>query len=123
MSGRIFDASGVGFPRVEIVALTEHWERRGGPTPAAYAQTDEDGIFRIRDLEPGLYYVRAHTGRSSVASGTTPDTVYIPTFFPKVTNIEDAEPLFVDAGQELTGIDFALVTVGPAPGAGPSATR
>ena len=109
VSGRISTASGQGVPRIEIVALTEHWERRGGPTPVAYAQTDEAGMFRVGGLEPGLYYLQAHMGRGAVAAGTTSHSVYVPTFFPHATRIENAEPLFVDAGQELTGIDFALV--------------
>ncbi|MCH7749441.1 MAG: DinB family protein, partial [Acidobacteria bacterium] len=37
--------------------------------------------------------------------------MYAATYFPNATSVEDAQPLAVNAGQELFGIDFALVTV------------
>ena len=105
IGGRIFSRSGEGFPRVEIQLVTEGYG--GGHA----AQTDDEGMFRVGDLPPGRYYVRAHTGRTNQPSGTGPDEVYAPTFFPNATRIEDALPIFVSAGQEVAGVDFALVTV------------
>ena len=37
--------------------------------------------------------------------------MYAPTFFPNATRVEYALPLRVYVGQELFGIDFALVTI------------
>ena len=62
--------------------------------------------------------MRAHTGPIAPPLGTGSAEVYAPTFFPNATRIEDAHVLRVHAGQELFGIDFALVTVETATVAG-----
>ena len=112
LSGRIFSASGDGLPRVEIELVTERL--LGGTRrflPVAYAQTDEDGLFRVGDVRPGQYYTRAHTGPTNRPVGADSDEVYAPTFFPNATRVEDAQLLLIGAGQQLPAIDFALITV------------
>ena len=110
VSGRIFDAAGEGFPGVEIAVRHEPSSGAGTGAPG-YARTDEEGMFRVGDLAPGSYYVRAHTKQPPPPSDTGAAEVYAATYFPNATRVEDAQPLAVGAGQELFGIDFALVTV------------
>jgi beta-lactamase regulating signal transducer with metallopeptidase domain len=114
ISGRIFADSGDGLPGVEIQLLARRY-RPGGPAPApvAFAQTEALGAFRVGELQPGEYYVRAYvppTVRPTHAAGAQ---VYGSTYFPSATRIEEAQPILVGDGQEVLDVDFTLATITP----------
>jgi len=111
VNGRIFDASGEGFPGVEIELLTERY-LPGGPArvPVAFARTEDLGAFRVADLPPGQYYVRAY-GPEGRRPTQTRTKVYASTYLPGTPKIEEAQPILITAGQELYGVDLALTTV------------
>ena len=113
VSGRIFTAAGDPFPRVEVKLLgNRHFRGRTlRSLPVAYAQTDEQGMFRFDGLQPGRYHVRAQTGRLTQPSAPASEQVYTATLFPNATSLDAAQPLLVAAGQEVVGIDFALAMV------------
>jgi len=111
VNGRIFDASGEGFPGVEIELLTERYlPRVPSRVPVAFARTEDFGAFRVGDLPPGQYYLRAYApdGTRSARIGTK---VYAATYLPGTTKVEEAQPILISPGQELFGIDLALATV------------
>jgi beta-lactamase regulating signal transducer with metallopeptidase domain len=111
VSGRIFSDSGDGLAGVEVELL-----RRGSrpfaarPTPIAFAQTEDMGTFRFRNVPAGEYYVRAYTSRSLVPTREAGALAYTATFFPDASDVALAQPVIVGGGQELAGIDFALAT-------------
>jgi hypothetical protein len=112
MSGRIFADSGEGLPGVEIQLLATRY-RPGGPLPipVAFAQTEALGAFRVGELQPGAYYLRAYvppTVRPTHADGTH---MYGSTYFPNATRIDEAQPIRIGAGQEILDVDFPLVTI------------
>ncbi len=117
ISGRIFDSEGNPMPNVEIELLGDRvgGGRRFSNVAVAFAQTDAVGTYRLDDLLPGQYYVRAHTGRVLSLANDAPvessDEVYTATLFPDATEIAAAQPLRIGPGQELVGIDFELATV------------
>jgi beta-lactamase regulating signal transducer with metallopeptidase domain/protocatechuate 3,4-dioxygenase beta subunit len=109
VSGRIIDESGAGVFGVEIVLLRDSGPLNGaGPFGRGWAQTDSAGTFRVDGLEPGQYYVRAHLPQPIQSSG---GEVTAPTFFPQTTRLEEAQPVYVSAGLESFGVEFALASV------------
>ena len=115
VNGRIFDASGEGFPGVEIELLTQRY-RPGGPAlaPVAFAQTEDLGAFRVGDLPPGQYYLRAYAPLSFESRSRSTQIgkkVYAATYLPGTARVAEAQPILISAGQELFGVDLALSTV------------
>ena len=106
ISGRITDAKGVGIPGVEIELVREQGPG-GTPGPGGgFAQTIDDGSYRMTDVPPGDYMVRAYTARGRAADGA--EVVYAPTFYPGVADSGSAQRLRLYPGQELLDVDFAL---------------
>ena len=94
VSGRVFSDTGEGLAGVEV----ELWRRAyipGGsrPVPVAFAQTEDKGTFRFRDVTTGEYYVRAYTSGSAVPSRKGAPLSYVATFFPEATDVTIAQPL------------------------------
>lgn len=111
IQGRIFGDSGNGIPGVEIQLLAERYGVSGlVKSTVAFAQTGEFGLFRVDDLPQGRYYVRAYSaGMRPTKPGQR--KVYAPTYYPETTEVEHAQPILIGAGQEISGIDFALLPV------------
>ena len=107
VSGRITDAKGAGIGGVEIELVRA--EGSGELRPAGgFAQTIEDGSYRIADVYPGDYVVRGYTARGRLDGGS--GSVYAPTFYPGVTESGSAQSIRLYGGQELLDVDFALAT-------------
>jgi len=69
--------------------------------------TDDRGEYRIHSLAPGTYYVSAMGDPiSSGASGQKSQLA--PTYYPGTSNASEAQPITIDAGQELLNISFNL---------------
>jgi beta-lactamase regulating signal transducer with metallopeptidase domain len=107
--GRIFDIAGNGLSGVEVEILAERY-RPGGTAlaPVGFARTDDLGAYRIGDLTPGTYYVRAYVPGSARAAG--PHEVYASTYLPGSTDRDHAQPIALSGGQELFGADMTLAT-------------
>ena len=117
ISGRVLSESGDGLVGVEVEVLRERYlpdvlHDGTRPRPVGFAQTEALGVFRIAELEPGEYYVRAYTDRvatPSSADPSAPATTYAPTFFPDADHVENALPVLIAAGQEQFDVDFKLL--------------
>lgn len=111
VSGRIVDQSGRGVHGVEIVVSPNPGPTGAGSLGAGgFAQTDAAGDFRVGGLAPGPYVVRAYLPQEGSPSGAE---IHAPTYFPRGTRVEDAQPVFVAAGLDSVGVEFALETVAP----------
>ena len=112
VGGRIFDESGDGFAGVEVELHRRQYLPRGVTwVPVAFGQTDALGLFRIGELQPAEYRIKAYTPGHPRPVNADGNVVYAPTYFPSTTRLEEALPLVVSAGQELLGVDFALLAV------------
>ena len=111
LSGRILSDAGEGLPGVEV-ELHRRTYLPNGPRPVAiaFAQTVERGAFRFADVSPGEYYVKAYAPRSIAPARDGASLSYAATFFSETTDPTFAQPLILSSGQELTGVDFALMT-------------
>jgi beta-lactamase regulating signal transducer with metallopeptidase domain len=112
VSGRILSDAGEGLPGVEVELLRYTYLPNGSqPVPIAFAQTEERGSFRFGDVTPGEYFVRAYAARAIAPTRKQGASLsYAATLFPETTDITFAQPLSLASGQELTGVDFALMT-------------
>jgi protocatechuate 3,4-dioxygenase beta subunit len=101
ISGQVMDADGRPLPFVNIVA-----EQRFAPDPdkagymdVGFATSDENGKYLITGLAADDYYVRADYWNAW--SGQT-------LWYPQALSMEEARPVAVTEGGEVTGIDFSF---------------
>ena len=140
VAGAVYDENGDPMPGVSVRVMRYQYqqgERR--MTPAGNAQTDDKGQYRVWGLMPGDYYVSAvarnftfgppvgrPAGRgASIASGrsgrgglpanvSTDDEesmAYAPTYYPGVSNVNDAKAVTVGLSQEALDITFNMQLV------------
>jgi hypothetical protein len=97
VTGRIVSPDGMPAPGVRVAAMVA---REAGPqteeTLAGIAVTDNDGIYRLENLEAGRYYVRA-------------GLIDHPTYFPGVTSLGQARVISLDRAATVSGIDFSIL--------------
>lgn len=68
------------------------WVERGG------SRTDEDGAFRIANLQPGKYYLFSDGSARSVG---VPDEAFAPAYYPGASDMSGASPIQVQPGQTI----------------------
>jgi hypothetical protein len=110
VTGRVFDDRGEGLAGVEVELLAERHLPDGiRPVGVGFAQTEAEGAFRLNDVLPGDYWVRAYVPPSVRPSRAAGAQAYVATFYPGVTRSEFGQRLHLSSGQELFGIDFPLM--------------
>ena len=112
VTGRITSESGEGLPGAEIELLADRYLPGGvSRVPVAFGYTEEAGRFRVGELPPGEYYVRAYPSWPIRPPDSGGRKVYGLTYFPSVSQPAAAQPIVVHAGEVLFDIDFALAAV------------
>jgi hypothetical protein len=111
ITGRVFDAHGDPAENVMLQAVPTSSSTRTmffNRGPRSGQGSNDIGEFRISRLEPGQYFLLASPQRrpgnqedGSSANGRT--------FYPGVASIEQAQPITIERGQSLAGIDFQLL--------------
>jgi protocatechuate 3,4-dioxygenase beta subunit len=73
------------------------------------ATTNDRGEYRIWALAPGKYYIRAtHPRGGAPRAGSQ---VYVPMFYPGVSDLSRTQPIELHPGDEITGIDLSLISL------------
>jgi len=109
VTGRVFDDRGEGLAGVEVELLAERHLPDGiRSVGVGFAQTEAQGAFRIGDVLPGDYYVRAYVSPSVRPSRAPNGQAFVSTFYPGVPRSEYGQRVHLSSGQELFGIDFSL---------------
>jgi hypothetical protein len=112
ISGRILDEAGEPLAGATVLTMQMKYfngKRRLLPV-RGNAISDDTGQYRLGGLEPGEYYLQASSRETWEAD--TPDKQmlgFLPTFYPSNPIQTDAQRVRVRAGQELPGIDVALL--------------
>jgi hypothetical protein len=75
---------------------------------AASATTNDLGQFRVSNLAPGTYFLRASTPDTWESDDGQTAFAYATTYYPGVSSFDRAEPVTVAVGQELSAVDFSL---------------
>ena len=112
ISGRITNERDEPLPGVLVQSMKSSY--RSGHREFSDARagfSDDRGEFRIWGLMPGQYYVRAtnpRRGEIGPANGTGVREIYVPVFYPGVTDPTQAQAVQLQAGDEAGGINFNL---------------
>jgi hypothetical protein len=112
--GRVTDESGDPIEGVRIFAtrlMFFEGQRRLVPVGSSGFSTDDEGNYRVSRLAPGTYSIMATTKETWTVTENGQDRLvgYMPTYYPGVTGSTEARRLTVSVGQQLEGIDFALI--------------
>ncbi len=117
IAGRVVDANGdpVDFAQVSALRIPGPG-RIGRPMMRGGVSTDDRGEFRVGRLEAGTYLLQVSARRgpspddmgTSAAPGTAPLPQPLPTYYPGVLSLEQAQPITIEKGQSATDIEIAL---------------
>jgi hypothetical protein len=107
ITGRVSDSHGEPAEYVNIQLLRIP-PGRGKPQQRGNAGTNDLGEFRIARLEPGSYVLRAQS-RNNTAGDDPDDAQSLPTYYPGVLSIDDAQPITIERGQTVGGIEIVLI--------------
>jgi carboxypeptidase family protein len=112
ISGHVLDEAGEPLAGANVLTLQmKYFNGKRRLTPVrGNAISDDAGQFRLSGLEPGEYYIQASSRETWEAD--TPDKTllgFVPTFYPSSPNPGEAQRVRVRAGQEVPGIDVALL--------------
>jgi hypothetical protein len=110
ITGRVQDEDGEPVRWVIVTAVSHSLihgklkDQQEGSTP-----TNDLGEYRITDLKPGRYIVRADPRHNFFSDGSSDGTgEYVSTFYSGTTESARASILVVKSGDEISGIDFVL---------------
>ncbi len=117
IAGRVVDEDDEPVLRAFVEALQYSWiEGRRQLRPLGMHTTDDRGQFRIAELPPGKYFVRATLQNEwgggfarDLSAVEAPDESYTPTYFPGTTDSASAAVVETGLGTEMMGIDLRLL--------------
>lgn len=106
VEGRILDSDNEPVARA-VVQAVRYYAIQGKRrlVPASTAFTDDRGHYRLFDIAPGLYYLRAAFRSFGMEEGMSPSP---PTYYPGVMSPQEASRIQVRAGRDVTGVDLIL---------------
>jgi hypothetical protein len=117
ISGRIQDEDGEPLPWVQVLALREAYlNGKRELASEATVSTNDLGEYRLFNLRPGRYFVRASyqpgvsmTGYMQFMSVPAESSGgYAPTYYPGTNDPANARTITVKAGEEARSVDFIL---------------
>jgi hypothetical protein len=112
IAGTVRDPDGDPLDRVSVSVFRVAFERgRRVLQEAGGSDTNDLGEYRIAQLIPGRYLVRATPERSDMwraQAGVRPFEMLVPTLYPGVQDAAAAQAVEVAGGARMTGIDIAL---------------
>lgn len=117
ISGRVTDEDGepVISGNVQVMRLA-YARGQKQLVPAGGGATNDKGEYRVFGLTPGRYFVSATAspqfggpgGARFSQESPALEEVYAPSFYPGTTDPQNAMPLQVGAGDEITSIDLSI---------------
>jgi len=106
--GSVRDEDGDPVRQVDVSVLAYGYGPSGkGLQVRDQAQTDALGEYRLLDLRPGTYYLRAKPA-SAGSPGDQMTDAYATVYYPNAQQQAGAGTVALAAGQELRGVDFVL---------------
>jgi hypothetical protein len=111
ITGRIIDAYGDPVENVMVQAIPVAQNNRSLPSNRfgirSFQGSNDIGEFRVSRLEPGQYYLLASPQRrpdSHEEGSNAPGRTY----YPGVASIDQAQPITLERGTSVAGIDFQM---------------
>src|SRR5262249_34976378 len=115
ISGRVADATGepVAGVTIQIGRFTYNQTRKRTFQPMNFSRTDDRGEKRMYWITPGRYYVHASPASGFIGprfpnSNEVNEPGYVTTWYPGTTDESSTVPIEIQAGAELSAIDFRL---------------
>jgi protocatechuate 3,4-dioxygenase beta subunit len=110
LAGRVTSEGDEPVPNVSVEAMRYTYQNeRRQLTEVGTSTTNDRGEYRIWGLPPGKYYIRATHPRGEAARPG--GLVYVPIFYPGVTDPSRTQPVDLHPGDEATGIDLNFVSM------------
>jgi hypothetical protein len=109
ITGVVADSAGEPLQGVRIRALQVR--RENGQTIARLATvrtTDDRGRYRVFGLPTGSYLVTATLEASEFRSDAPRAMTFAPVFYPGTSLVDAAQPVAVEAGNDVTGADLTM---------------
>jgi len=112
ITGRIVDE--YGEPAPEISVAVERYQflqgRRTLVMGGRPATSNDIGEFRLFDIPPGQYYLKATWRNQNIGNPSADDdrTAYAPTYFPGTADASGAQRITIAAGQQLEDVVIML---------------
>ena len=111
ISGHITNEAGKPLRGVAVQALKSSYPRgRRELHDVARAVSNDAGEYRITDLPPGKYYIRAKPP-GSLKPKPGSDKSYVPIYYPAANDQARSVTLVLWPGEELAGIDMNLYPI------------
>jgi hypothetical protein len=108
LSGRIKDEDGEPVRGIWVAAMVYNYTAKGRVLTAGMGDvTNDRGEYRMFQVAPGRYYLRAGTHPSEVHNRDG-GTSYIPTFYPGVGEAAGASWIDLAAGQQVADLNFVV---------------
>jgi protocatechuate 3,4-dioxygenase beta subunit len=116
IGGRVLEEDGDPVSGAIVVAQSYYYGGgRRRLQPADSGQTTDRGEFRLGKLKPGRYYLSVSPSNGNPLAETppppkdgSPETGYVSTYYPSVTDIGQATAITVAAGADLSGFAIQL---------------
>lgn len=110
ITGQVVDEDGDPITYIEVEALPVSGAGNKSKMERGYSQqTDDRGTYRIPDLIPGKYIVKAVPSRDRLGRTSALSSEYPITYYSNSTDRARAAVIAVKSGDEMTGIDFTFV--------------
>jgi protocatechuate 3,4-dioxygenase beta subunit len=109
ISGRITEEDGDPVRGMPVAVMTYQYTSKGRElVDGRSASTNDLGEYRIYDIPPGKYFLRASPGPMRSGVGPEDTESYAPVYYPGAPDSAGAAPLELAAGQQVTGFNFTL---------------
>ncbi len=99
ITGAVVDENGIGIPKWTVHIYSAHKPVRH----LAQTVTDDRGIYRLGELEPGQYFVRTSPG------ALEDQTSLLATYFPSAVELADARAVVVRVGETARDVNLRPV--------------
>jgi hypothetical protein len=112
VSGSVVDAAGEPLQGVVVRALIVR-PQNGRLVARAFGWervTDDRGRYRLFGLIPGSYLIVASLDATEFTSGGSTAVGYAPLYFPGTTSVDGAQPVRIESGSDMSGVDLTYAT-------------
>jgi hypothetical protein len=108
ISGRVLDIHGDPLENVEVRAMMVPKSGRGRPQMRSGGSSNDIGEFRVSRLPPGRYILMAVPRRFDFnpSDMLSADPQPITTYYPTALSMEEAQPITLERGSSVTGLDL-----------------